>query len=144
MCTRCESVDRQVGPQMLYRIALDLAQTRSLRGDDGKRRAELRLVARAAQEQHQITGDRQRDLAAVVLLHQREREIDPGRHPKLTGGKGELCYYRPTRDELLLQNLAEVWVDWGALLNRWRRRVSNSYIQSARFVASPTDDDEDE
>ncbi|GAA3075889.1 hypothetical protein GCM10020254_19750 [Streptomyces goshikiensis] len=49
-----------------------------LRGQLG---AELGLVARSAQEDHQVPGDQQRHVPSVVLLHQREREVDPGRDP---------------------------------------------------------------
>ncbi len=62
---------------------LHLAQRLALRQLRPQLRAELRLAARAAQEDHQVPGDGQRRLPAHVLLDQRQRQVDargdPGR-----------------------------------------------------------------
>ena len=44
----------------------------------GQRRAELRLAARALQEDDEMAGHRQGELAAEILLDQRQRQIDSG------------------------------------------------------------------
>ena len=44
----------------------------------GERGAELRLVAGTAQEQHEVTRDRERGVAVEILLDEREREVHAG------------------------------------------------------------------
>ncbi|GAA3037694.1 hypothetical protein GCM10020000_14600 [Streptomyces olivoverticillatus] len=80
---RGERLDRQVRAGVGDDPVLDLAQRGALGGLRGELGAELPLVAGAAQEHHQAPGDGERGLAAEVLLHQGEREVDargdPGR-----------------------------------------------------------------
>src|SRR5439155_1980255 len=61
-------------------LALDLAQRLALGLLGGERRAELRLAARAAQEEHKMARDRERGLPVEVLLDERERQVHPGRY----------------------------------------------------------------
>src|ERR1700749_4512173 len=55
---------------------LTLAQRGAVRDLGGQLGAELRLAARAAQEDHQVAGDGERDVAAEVVFDERERQVD--------------------------------------------------------------------
>ncbi len=72
---------------MLGDPGLDLPQRSALGELGGQLRAELRLVAGAAEEHHQVPGDLQRGVPAQVLLDQGEREVDPRSDPG-RGGDG--------------------------------------------------------
>nr|WP_239118179.1 hypothetical protein [Actinoplanes ferrugineus] len=72
---------------------LRLAQSRPRRQLRRQLGAELRLVARPAQEHHQMPGDLQRDLPPEVLLDQRQRQVDAGRDARRGGD-------RPVADEM--------------------------------------------
>ncbi len=65
---------------MLGDPPLDLAQRCALCGLGGELRAELRLVAGPAQEDHQVPGDGEGDVPVQVLLDQGERQVDAGGH----------------------------------------------------------------
>ena len=71
-------VDGVLAADVLDDAALHLAQRLALGLLGGERGAELRLVAGTAQEQHEVASDRQRKLAAVVFLDEREREVHAG------------------------------------------------------------------
>ena len=73
-----ERLDRQVGREVLHRVALHLAQAVTRGRTRGERGAELRLVARPAQEQHQVARDRERRVAVEILLDHRQREVHAG------------------------------------------------------------------
>ena len=62
--------------------ALDLAQRLALGLLRGQRGAELRLVAGAAQEQHEVAGDREGRVAVEVFLDERQREVHAGGHAR--------------------------------------------------------------
>ncbi len=47
----------------------------------GQGSAELRLSAGTLEKDDQVAGDGERHGAAEVFFHQRQRQIDPGRHP---------------------------------------------------------------
>ena len=61
-------------------LALDLAQRLALGLLGGERRAELRLAAGTAQEEHEVARDRERRLPVEVPLDERQREVHAGGH----------------------------------------------------------------
>lgn len=65
---------------------LDLAQRFAPGGLGDELGAELGLVAGPAQKDHQVAGDGERDVPAVVLLHEREGQVDSGGD---SGGGGQ-------------------------------------------------------
>lgn len=71
-----ERLDGEVVVGVLGDPVLDLAQRLAPRGLGGELGAELGLVPRASQEHDEVAGDRQRGVAAVVLLDEREGEVD--------------------------------------------------------------------
>ncbi len=73
-----ERLHRQVGREVLHRVALHLTQTVPRGRARGERGAELRLVAGPAQEQHEVARDRERRVAVEVLLDHRQREVHAG------------------------------------------------------------------
>ena len=73
---RGERLDAEVVPGVGGDPALEVAQTVALRRLRGELDAELRLVPRASQEEHQPAGDGERGLVAEVVLDEREREVD--------------------------------------------------------------------
>ena len=82
-----ERLDGEVVARVLGDPLLDLAQWLALGGLGGELRAELGLVARAAQEDDEVAGDGEGDVPAEVLLDQGEREVDARGDP---GGRGDL------------------------------------------------------
>ena len=79
MCgARGERGHREVGVEVVGDPGLQLAQRLALGGLRGELRAELRLAAGALQEQHEPARRLERDLAAEVLLDQRERQVHAG------------------------------------------------------------------
>ena len=95
---RSHGLDRMLGGDIVDDQPLDFAQRLSSRLLSGKRGAELRLVAGAAQEQHQMTGDHQRGVAIEILLHERQREV----HPRGNAGGGP---------DVAVAQEDRVWVD---------------------------------
>ena len=79
---RCHRLDTVIAGDVLEHGALDLAQRRTLGLLRREGRAELRLVAGAAQEQHEVARDRERCVAAEVLLDERQREVHAGGHAR--------------------------------------------------------------
>ena len=73
---RGERLDAEVVPGVGGDPALEVAQTVALRRLRGELGAELRLVPRPSQEEHQPAGDGERGLVAEVVLDEREREVD--------------------------------------------------------------------
>lgn len=82
-----EDVHRQVRAGMFGDPLLDLAQRLPLRGLCGELGTELGLVSRSPQEDDEMAGDGEGDLAADVLLDEREGQVDAGRD---AGRGGEL------------------------------------------------------
>ena len=72
---------RVIAGDVLEHRPLDLAQRLALGPLGDERGAELGLVAGAAQEQHEVTRDRERGLPVEVLLDERQREVHPGGDP---------------------------------------------------------------
>ena len=70
-----EAGDRQVLVEVLGDPGLELAQRLALGGLGASWRAELRLAAGALEEHDEPAGDLERDLAAEVLLDERQREV---------------------------------------------------------------------
>ena len=81
VCPLRQRLHGEVGRQALHGEALDVAQRVALGRLGGEGGAELRLVGRSAQEEDEVTGDRQRRLPAQVVLDEGEREVHPGGHP---------------------------------------------------------------
>ncbi len=70
---------REVGARMLADPRLEVPEGLAI-GDLGHQgNTELRLATGALQEHHELSGHGQGDLASMVLLDQREREIHPSR-----------------------------------------------------------------
>ena len=67
--------DRAVGVGMVDDPGLQLAQRLAIRRLGCELGAELRLAAGAAEEEHHLPRGVERDLAAEVVLHQRERQV---------------------------------------------------------------------
>lgn len=84
---RGEGLDAEVPVRVLGDPLLHVPQRLPPRRLRRQLRAELRLVSGPAQEHHQVPGDRQRHVPTVVLLHQREREVDPRRDPGRGGDR---------------------------------------------------------
>ncbi len=82
---RRERLDAQVVLWVARDPALQLAQAVALCRLGRQVRAELRLGARAPQEEHQPARDGQRHLVAHVVLHQCQGQVDAGGDP----GRGE-------------------------------------------------------
>jgi F0F1-type ATP synthase membrane subunit b/b' len=78
VCALGHGLDAVIAGDVLDDASLHLAQRLALGLLGGERGAELRLVAGAAEEQDEVAGDGQRELAVVVVLDQRQREIHPG------------------------------------------------------------------
>ena len=78
MGARGHRLDAVIAGDVLEHQALHLAQRLAVGLLRGERGAELRLVSRSAQEQHELAGDREGDVAVEVLLDEREREVHAG------------------------------------------------------------------
>ena len=113
-----DPLDRQRLVEVLEDERRDVAQLRRLLLLPLQRRAELRLIPRTAQEQHQPLGDRHRHAVAVVLLDQRQRQIDargdPRRRPDAAVLARRCRRRRPGRREARAQLVEEHPVRGGA------------------------------
>jgi hypothetical protein len=81
---RGQRVDRAVGARVVEDPALEVADLVAVGELGTELDAELRLVARAPEEQHEHAGDDQRHVAPQVVLDQRERQV----HPRGDAGGG--------------------------------------------------------
>ena len=73
-----QRLHRQVRGRVVGDPPLHVAQRLPVGQLPGELGAELGLVARAAQEHHQVPGDVERRVPAEVVFHQGQREVDPG------------------------------------------------------------------
>ena len=73
---------RQVLVEVVGHPGLELAQRLAVGRLRGQLGAELGLAAGALEEEHEPAGRLERDLAAEVLLHQRERQVHAGGHAR--------------------------------------------------------------
>jgi len=83
-----QRLDGAVAVGVIGDPALHLAHAVALGELGGELHAELRLAAGPPHEHHQPARHLEGALAAVVLLHQLQGEVHPGRHT------GRLCYRR--------------------------------------------------
>src|SRR5437868_445897 len=62
-----------------------------------QRRAKLRLTAGTLEKDHQIARHRQRRGSTEILLHQRQRQTDPGAHARRSPDRALRKLSRPAR-----------------------------------------------